>query len=129
MRDETDRSAPQLMGDLVNRVTELFRKEMLLLRAELSEKSTEAATALGMIVGGAVIAIAALNVLAAALVVAIENLGVSAGLSALIVGVAFGALAFFLVSKGADELKVSRLAPERAARAASRDAEMLKEKI
>ena len=62
MADIQDRSAPALMGDLVTHVTELVRKEIQLLRAELNEKATQAAIALGSIVAGVIIAITALNV-------------------------------------------------------------------
>ena len=129
MNDRSERSAPRLVGDLVTHVTELFRKEIQLFRAELSEKTTQAAIAIGMIVAGVVLALTALNVLAAALVVALENLGIPAGWAAVIVGLIFGVLALVLASRGMNNLKASSLAPARTARAAGRDAELVKEKI
>ena len=98
MADTLDRSASSLLGDLVSQVTELFRKEIMLLRAELGEKATQAVTACGLIVAAVVLALTALNVLAAALVVALENLGIPGGWAALIVGVI---LATFLKPKPA----------------------------
>ncbi len=129
MADQSDRSAAALLGDLVSQVTELFRKEIMLLRAELSEKTSQAFTACGLIVAAVVLALTALNVLAAALVVALENLGIPGGWSAVIVGVVLAIIAWILASKGISDLKASNLAPERAARQATRDAELVKGKI
>lgn len=129
MAETLERSASGLLGDLVNQVTELFRKEVMLLRAELGEKATQAVTACGMIVAAVVLSLTALNVLAAALVVALENIGIPAGWAAVIVGVALAAIAWGLASKGISALKATNLAPERAARAASRDAELVKGKM
>jgi Putative Actinobacterial Holin-X, holin superfamily III len=129
MSDTQSRSAPALVGDLVTHVTELFRKETQLLRAEMGEKAMQAGAACGMIVAGVVVAITALNVLAAALVGAFENLGMDAAWAALIVGGFLALVAFALASRGINNLRASNLAPERTARAASRDAALVKEKL
>ncbi len=129
MADIQDRSAPALMGDLVTHVTELVRKEIQLLRAELNEKTTQVAVALGSIAAGVIIAITALNVLAAALVAALTNAGIPGAWSAVIVGVVLAVVAFLVARGGISALKASSLAPDRTARAAMRDAEMVKEKM
>ncbi len=129
MADPVERSAPALIGDLVGNVTELFRKEMQLLRAELREKSTQAVTAIGLIVAAIVIALTALNVLAAALVAAITAAGLDGGWAALIVGAVFAIVAFALAAKGISDLKASNLVPERTADAVTNDARMAKEKM
>jgi hypothetical protein len=129
MDDAGERSAPALVGDLIGHVSELFRKELQLLRVELSEKSTQAVVALGSIAAGLVVALTALNVLAAALVVALERAGIPAGWSALIVGGGFAIVAFIVVRGGLAALKASSLAPDRTARALSRDAAMAKEQL
>lgn len=129
MAETLDRSASSLLGDLVSQVTELFRKEIMLLRAELGEKATQAVTACGLIVAAVVLSLTALNVLAAALVVALENLGIPAGWAAVIVGVILAGIAWALASKGISALEATNLAPERAARAASRDAALVKGKV
>lgn len=129
MNEMGERSAPALVGDLVAHVTELFRKELQLLRAELSEKGNQAIAALGSIAAGLVVTLTALNVLAAALVVALESAGIGAGWSALIVGGGLAILAFFLVRGGIAALKASSLAPDRTARALSRDAALAREQV
>jgi Putative Actinobacterial Holin-X, holin superfamily III len=124
-----DRSAPALMGDLVTHVTELVRKEIQLLRAEMSEKTTKAIVAIGTVVGAVVLALTALNVLAAALVAALTEAGLPAVWSAVIVGGALALIALLMARGGIASLKASSLAPERTVRSASQDAAMVKEKV
>ena len=75
------------------------------------------------------IAITALNVLAAALVAALTNAGIPAPWSAVIVGVGLAVIAYVMARKGIENLKAGSLAPERTTRAAARDVSMVKEKI
>jgi hypothetical protein len=129
MSETQERSAPALMGDLVSHVTELIRKEIQLFRAEMNEKANQVVVALGSIVAGVVIALTALNVLAAALVAALTEAGIPAAWSAVIVGIVLAVVAFIMARTGIAALKASSLAPDRTARAASRDATMVKEKM
>lgn len=128
-RRSADASASSLIADLVVGVPELFRKEMALLRSEIDDKTDQAGTAAGMIVGGVVFAMVALNVLAAALVVALTNAGLSGGWSALIVGGLIAVAALILVYKGMTDLKASRLVPSRTARNLQRDARSMREAV
>jgi len=124
-----DRSTPALMGDLIESVSQLVRKEIQLFRAEMGEKATKVMVAAGSILAAAVLAITALNVFAAAVVAALTNAGVSAAWSAVIVGGVLAVIAFVMASRGINNLKAGSLALERTVRAASRDATMVKEKI
>jgi K+ transporter len=126
--DPQDRSAPALIGDLISHVTELFRKEMMLLRAELNEKGNQVITAAGMIAGALVLAITALNVLAAALVAALAEF-MDGGWAALIVGVVLALIAYLMASSGIKNLKTANLAPRRTAESLSKDATMAKERV
>jgi amino acid transporter len=126
-RSLDNKGAPGLVADALAHVSNLVRDEVNLARTEVSENLKSAGTAIGMIAAALVIAITALNVLSAALVAAITNMGLSAGWSALIVGVVFAVIAFALASKGMNDLKISNLAPTRTARNVRRDAEAVKE--
>ena len=119
---------PEFMGG-VESVTQLVRKEIQLFRAEMGEKATQAMVAAGSILAAGVIALTALNVLAAALVAALAKAGIPGAWSAVIVGGVLAIIAYVLARKGINDLKASSLAPERTARAAARDATMVKEKI
>jgi len=122
-----DKGAPGLVADALAHVSNLVRSEVNLARTEVAENLKSAGMAIGLLAAALVIAITALNVLSAALVAAITNLGLSAGWSALIVGVVFAIIAFVLASKGMNDLKISNLAPTRTAKNVRRDAEAVKE--
>ena len=98
-----------------------------LARAEISENLSRAIVAVGLIAGAAIIALVALNVLAAALVAGLTELGLDAGWAALIVGAVLGLLAYLLILKGINDLKLSSLAPTRTARNLRRDAAAVKD--
>jgi hypothetical protein len=129
MSELNERSTPGLVSELVTHVTELVRKEIQLLRAELSSKSTQIVVALGTLVAALAFTLTALNVLAAALVAALTNAGVPEVWSAVIVGGVIALIGLALASKGASSLKASNLTPDRAANSAMRDATMVREKF
>lgn len=125
--DDRDKSTGGLLSDALSHVSSLVRNEVDLARAEVSENATKAAVAIGMLAGAVVVALAALNVLTAALVAALTNAGLDAGWAALIVGVVLAAIAFFMMTKGTNDLKATSLAPTRTAKNVRRDAEAIKE--
>jgi hypothetical protein len=127
MQHTDDRSLKDLIGDLTNSVSTLFRKEIELARAETSEKVNQAAVAAGSIAAGGILALAALIVLLQALVIALTELGLAPALSALIVGGVVAGVAFALIYKGTTDLKAGSLAPNRTVDSLRRDAEMVKE--
>jgi drug/metabolite transporter (DMT)-like permease len=127
MQQTDERSFKELFGDLTSSVSTLFRKEIELARAEASEKVGQAAFAAGSIAGGAILALAALIVLLQALVIALTELGLAPGWSALIVGGVVAIIAFALIYKGMNDLKASSLAPTRTVESLRRDAHMVKE--
>jgi hypothetical protein len=122
------KSTGSLLSEALTHVSSLVRKEITLAKAEVSESMSDMGTAAGMIVAGAICALVALNVLAAALVAAITEMGLAAGWSSLLVGVALALIALVLAKKGLNDLKPSNLAPKRTARNVKRDTEVLKEK-
>jgi hypothetical protein len=140
MSQTTDnRSVPQLLSDLARELTTLFRKEGQLIRAELSEKTSQLAIGLGEAAAGAICLLVALNVLAGALVVAIARIGADAadpaiqdtgiglGWASLIVGVLLAAIGAFLVKKGASNM--THLTPERSVNQVAQDASLVKEQV
>jgi drug/metabolite transporter (DMT)-like permease len=127
MQQTDERSFKELLGDLTSSVSTLFRKEIELARAEASEKVGQAAVAAGSIAAGAILALAALIVLLQALVIALTELGLAPGWSALIVGGVVAVIAFALIYKGMNDLKASSLAPTRTVESLRRDAHMVKE--
>ncbi|WP_300064360.1 phage holin family protein [uncultured Roseobacter sp.] len=129
MNADPNRSASGLMNDAMTQMSGLVRKEVDLARAEVTENLKSAAAAIGMIVGAAILALTSLNVLSAALVAALTDAGIAVGWSALIVGVAFGALAWAMLAKGTHDLKLSSLMPSRTVKNVRRDTETVKESL
>lgn len=127
MTDTSQKPASTLVGDALQSVSSLVRQEVDLARAEINDNLTKAAVAVGLLVGAVVIALTALNVLAAALVAALADAGIASGWAALIVGVVFAVIAFGMMAKGINDLKLNSLAPTRTAKNVKRDAEALKE--
>lgn len=121
------RSTASLFSEALAQVSGLFRKEIDLVKAEISENVSRAALAVGLIAGGLVFILVALNILSAALVAGLTELGIQPGWAAMIVGVVYLLIAIILVRKGTTELKAVSLAPMRAADSVRRDAQALKE--
>ncbi|HDZ80109.1 MAG TPA: phage holin family protein [Roseobacter sp.] len=127
MTTDPNKSTGSLLSDALTHVSSLVRSEVDLARAEINDNLKSAGIAIGMIAGAVVVALTALNVLTAALVAALTEAGVPAGWSALIVGIALAIVAYFMVSKGTNDLKLSSLAPTRTAKNVKRDAQAVKE--
>ncbi len=125
-RSGEQRGVGQLLTDLSQGVTTLFRKEAELIRAELREKITQVEVGAGSIAAGAICLLVALNVLAGALVIALAEL-IGAGWAALAVGVALAVIGAILLKKGSSDVK--DLTPERSVRQASHDAAFVKEQV
>ena len=123
------RSTATLMTDVVDQVSELFRKELQLFRAEIGEKTNQAFAAMGMIVGGVVLVLVALNALMASLIALIAWLGLEEGWAALIAGVLVAVVGYAFVSSGTKKLKASSLAPNRTTESLRRDAHTAKESV
>ncbi|MBB5721591.1 putative membrane protein YkvI [Loktanella ponticola] len=127
MTTAPNKSTGGLLSDALAHVSSLVRSEVDLARAEVNENLKTAGMAIGFIVGALVVALTALNVLSAALVAALTEVGIAAGWSALIVGVIFALIAYAMLNKGTNDLKLSSLAPSRTAKNVKRDAQAVKE--
>jgi len=133
------RSVPQLLSDLARELTTLFKKEGQLIRAELSEKASKVGVGVGEVAAGAICLLVSLNVLAAALVVAIarigadtadpaiQNDGIGIGWASLIVGVLLAIIGAVLVRRGTSQM--TDLTPERSVNQVSQDANLVKDQV
>ena len=96
-----------------------FRLELLLQQA--------AAIGVGLLAAALVMVLVALNVLAAAIVAGLTEMGLHPGWAALIVALLFLVAAAVMAKSGKAALEPSRLAPTRTARNLKRDVETVKE--
>jgi hypothetical protein len=131
------RPLPELIGGLANDISTLFRKELELIKTEASEKLSQTTQALVLLGGGAVLALGALGVILAAVVTALAALFVNGGmgataansLAAAIVGIIVAIIAWMLISRGLNGLKVSNLKLDRSTQSLQRDASVVKERL
>ena len=121
-------STASLLQSLVDQLTGLFRGEVDLLKAEMSEKASSAGSALGLVVAGVVVALVALHALAAAAIFGLIAYGLHPGYAALAVGAALALIALIVVKTGTARLKDTSLSPERTAENVRKDAKVIKEK-
>ena len=125
--DTAHKSTSGLLSEVLAHVSGLVRGEMDLARAEMQEKVTKIAVAIGLLVGALILVLSALNVLSAALVAWIAELGLEVGWASLIVGGALALIGVIMVTSGKKKLEPASLAPTRSARNVRRDAEAVRD--
>lgn len=121
------RGIAAVVSDAMRALLDLVRGEAALARAEIEATLRKAAAGLVLVLLGAAVSLAALNVLAGAAVAALVAAGLSAGWAALAVAAALLLVAALLAALGRRALAPSNLTPRRAARNLRRDAQTLKE--
>jgi hypothetical protein len=124
------RSIPEIFTDVVNQFTTLLRKEGELARTEMSEKITQVAVGLGLIVGGSVLLTPALVILLQAGVSAlITNNVVREPWAPLIVGGAVFLLGIILLLVGMSRLKADALVPNKTIHQIQSDVRVAKQQV
>ncbi|HVL29370.1 MAG TPA: phage holin family protein [Sphingomicrobium sp.] len=134
---DTGRSLPELLGSLATDISNLFRKEIQLAKAEASEKVDIILGATQKLAIGAVLGIAAAGVLLAAIVTGLAAIFVGMGmdptlahsLSAIIVAVVFGGIAWMLISGAISAMRAEKLNMDRTVHSLARDAQVVTEKF
>jgi hypothetical protein len=111
--DNTRRSVPELFSSVFRQMAELMRTEGMLARTEMSEKISHMGTGLGLLVGGAVLAMPALVILLEAAVAALVESGWAPYWASLLVGGLSLLLGLLLLSIGANALRARNLFPDK----------------
>ena len=132
-----NRPIADLLGGLVTDLSTLFRKEVQLAKVEASEKLSDVIGAAGAVAIGGVLALGALGVLLAAVVSLLASLLVNVGidptlanaLSAVVVTLVVGLIAWSFIGRGLHALKASNLNMNRTAASLGRDADIVKERL
>ena len=123
-----DRSIGELFGQLSQDMTLLFRQELQLARAEMSEKISQVTSNLVSVVAGGFVAYVGALALVAALILGLhEAAEISPWVSALIVGAIFAVAGYLMLSRGLKELKRVDLAPRRTVETLKDDVQWAKE--
>jgi pilus assembly protein TadC len=120
-------STPHLFIDALSQITGLFRTEIRLVRAELSEKVSKAVNAVGLLSGAVVLLLASLIVLLLGAVAWLVSAGMEPHWAAFLVGALVGIVGLGLLFSALSALKVSNLKPERALEQVHKDLAVAKE--
>jgi len=124
------RSTAQLLTDLYSELTGLFRKEIALVKSEMSQKVGQVASGIAYAVAGGVLALVGSIFLFQALIYGIANLfDIHEGWATLIVGVLVAGIGALLVMSGVRAMQLDSLVPNRAISQVRKDAQVIKEKV
>lgn len=111
-RTGEERSAADVLKDIVGNLQEIIRSEVRLARAEIREETGKLANAGKMFAIGAVLGIFALGFVLWSLAYGLASV-MSPWLATLIVGLVLGVVAGILISSGQTRLKAVSVKPER----------------
>ncbi|MEP6945457.1 MAG: phage holin family protein [Acidobacteriota bacterium] len=124
----TERSLGELFTELATETGTLIRQEVALAQAEMTHKATKAGKNIAfLVVGGAVGYVAVLAVTAAVILLLASV--IPAWLSALLVGLAVGSGAYFMVTSALAELRKSDPMPRETMATLKEDARWLKKEV
>jgi MFS family permease len=126
--DQSDRSVDDLVEQLSEQTSTLVRKELELARAEMTQKGKAAGLGAGMFGGAGLFGLLALGALTACFILALAE-AMDGWLAALIVTLAYGAIAGILALTGKRKLReATPPVPEQAKESVREDVERMKER-
>jgi len=111
MTSPTERSIPELFGDVISQLAKLVGNEFALARAEMSDKAGQAGRAAAMIGAGAVVMIPALVLLLFAAASALIKSGFSDPVAYFCAGGGAAVLAGILIAVGLNRLSGDAMKP------------------
>ena len=123
--DVSETSIGELIGNVSNDLSQLFRQEVELAKAELKQEATKAGKAAGMLGAAAFAGYLTIVLLSFALVFALGNV-MDLGWAALIVAVLWGIVGAVLFASGRKKLKTVDPVPHRTVDTLKEDAQWLK---
>ena len=128
-RDRTEEvqetSVGELIGNISDDLSQLFRQEVELAKAELKQEATKAGKAAGMLGAAGFAGYLVVILLSFALVAALSNV-MDPGWAALIVAVLWGIVGAVLYANGRKQLKTVDPTPRRTVETLKEDAQWLK---
>jgi len=123
--DPADTSVGDLIGNIADDLSQLFRQEVELAKVEIKQEATKAGKAAGMLGGAGFAGYLAVVLLSFALVFGLANV-MDAGWAALIVAVIWGVIGAVLYAAGRKRLKTVDPMPRRTVDTIKEDAQWLK---
>lgn len=129
MDHNPNRTVIDLFGDVVVETSTLFRKEVQLAKAEISEKIGRVGGALSRVGIGAVFMIAALVMLLQAIVEWLAFVDIPYRWGALAVGLVVAIIGYILLRNGMNDVSASNLTPHRTAEQMQRNVTAVREQV
>jgi Putative Actinobacterial Holin-X, holin superfamily III len=123
--DPAETSVGELIGNISDDLSRLFRQEVELAKAELKQEATKAGKAAGMLGGAGFAGYLAVVLLSFALVFGLGNV-MDLGWAALIVAVIWGVIGAVLYANGRKKLKTVDPVPHRTVDTIKEDAQWMK---
>jgi Putative Actinobacterial Holin-X, holin superfamily III len=123
--DPAETSVGELIGNISDDLSRLFRQEVELAKAELKQEATKAGKAAGMLGGAGFAGYLAVVLLSFALVFGLGNV-MDLGWAALIVAVVWGVIGAVLYANGRKKLKTVDPVPHRTVDTIKEDAQWMK---
>jgi hypothetical protein len=125
-----ERSLGELFGQLSQDLSLLFRQEIQLARAEMTEKLSKLTANLISVLAGGFVTYIGVLALGAALILALHEIAdISPWVSALIVGVLLAGVGYAMLSRGLKELKRVDLAPRKTVENIKEDVQTIKDDV
>ena len=128
MDSNDPRSIPELFSTVTGDLANLVRKESELVRAEVSEKISQAGKAASTMSIGAALLLGGFLALLAAIVIGLSRF-MDPMWAALIVAVVAGLVGYSLIKGAAKKVSPDELAPDRSTRQFQKDAQLVKEQV
>jgi uncharacterized protein YacL len=123
------RPVSELFADALKQLSKLMGNELQLARAEITVKTSEAMSAVGLVVGAGLFLIPALVVLLMALAAWIEEFGTRSSIAHLIAGAVGLVIGGILAGIAMNRLKANPLVPKRTLEQLQRDVAAAKEHV
>lgn len=123
-----EQSLGELFSKLSREVSSLFRQEVQLAKAEMSEKTSKAGKSVGFMAAGGFLAYAGFLALLAALILGLAE-WIPAWLAALLVGLIVVGVGYLLLQKGLGDLKNMTPAPENTIETLKEDKQWLQNQL
>ena len=123
-----EKSLGELFADLAADTGTLVRQEVALAQAEITHKATKAGKNVGFLAVGGAVAYIAVLAITAAVILGLANF-MPAWLSALIVGVVFAVVSYFMITSALTELKKTSPMPRETVETIKEDVKWLKNEV
>jgi hypothetical protein len=123
-----DRSLGDLFSELAGETGTLIRQEVALAQVEITQTATVAGKNVGSLVIGGAVAYAAVLAIMAGVILLLAQV-MPAWMSALLVGVAIGGAAYFMISSALARLRMTDPVPRKTIETIKEDAKWLKNEM